>query len=299
MRLLRRRLRGGVALAIAAFAAGCSGAAPVVADVDAAIAVASLAFERDGARVREISIRELAASCGALRIEVQDPYYGRAKEFWACPLQRVLDLGFAPEKWPRGDANYFLRALDGYTRSASGEQLAQAGAFLAFADAGRGGDAQASDPRWEPIDRRQLDPGPSYLVWQRPDADPQRFPWPYQLARIEQAPFESRHPHTAPAGLPADAPAWQGFAIFRRDCAACHAVNGEGGRVGPELNLPLSIVEYRPEAQIRAFVRNPQSFRYTSMPPHPQLTEADLDALLAYFHAMAARKFDPGAPRDD
>ncbi len=286
----------GIGLAVSALAAA---AAAVEAPADPAPAAPALRFERNGALVREIGIAVLAASCGASRVEVQDPYYGRAKQFWACPFARVLDLGFGAGGWPRGDANYFLHALDGYTRSASGQQLAQPGAFLAYADAGRGGDAGGRDPRWEPIDRRQLDPAPAYLVWTLADADPHRLPWPYQLARIEQAPFEARNPHTAPSGLPASSAAWRGFAIFRGECVACHAVNGEGGRVGPDLNVPRSIVEYRPEAQIRDFVRDPQSFRYTSMPPHPHLSDADLDALLAYFHAMSLRKVDPGARPHD
>jgi cytochrome c1 len=57
--------------------------------------------------------------------------------------------------------------------------------------------------------------------------------------------------------------------------------------------VPQSIVEYRPEAQLRAFVRDPRSFRYTQMPANPQLSEADLDALLAYFRHMSAYKLDP------
>ena len=93
---------------------------------------------------------------------------------------------------------------------------------------------------------------------------------------------------------PADSPARQGFSIFQRECVSCHAINGEGGKVGPELNVPRSIVEYRPVEQIRAYVKNPQSFRYTTMPPHPHLTDADLDALVAYFRAMSALKHDPG-----
>ena len=42
-----------------------------------------------------------------------------------------------------------------------------------------------------------------------------------------------------------------------------------------------------------AFVRDPQSFRYTSMPANPHLSDADLDALVAYFRAMSQRKRDP------
>ena len=42
-------------------------------------------------------------------------------------------------------------------------------------------------------------------------------------------------------------------------------------------------------------VRDPQSFRYTSMPANPHLTDADLEALVAYFRAMSERKRDPRA----
>ena len=65
--------------------------------------------------------------------------------------------------------------------------------------------------------------------------------------------------------------------------------------MGPELNVPQSIVEYRPEAQIRAYIRNPQTFRYGNMPPHPALSERDLDEIVAYLGAMRGRKFDPDA----
>ena len=126
--------------------------------------------------------------------------------------------------------------------------------------------------------------------------DIHRYPWPYQLAEIEVAPFASEYPHTLPRGAAREDAAWRGFAIFRSQCVMCHAINGEGGRIGPELNVPRSIVEYRPTAQIRAYIRDPGSFRHTSMPSHRHLSDADLDALIAYFEAMRSRKHDPGNP---
>ena len=63
--------------------------------------------------------------------------------------------------------------------------------------------------------------------------------------------------------------------------------------MGPDLNVPRSIVQYRPIPEIRAYIRNPEATRYTSMPAHPGLSDDDLDALIAYFSAMSQRKQDP------
>jgi len=274
---LVRLLSAGVVLG-----AGAWLAAPARADDTA------LRFERDGALVRSLSRDEITARCGVTRVQVADPYYARAKTYLACPLACVIEQGFGKPVSAYQGENFFLRARDGYVKPASGERLAEPGGWLAFADAEQPGTG------WEPIDRRQVDPGPYYLVWSGPDqADPHRHPWPYQLVAIEIAPFEARYPHTIPTGVPAGSPAWTGFAVFRAECVACHAINGEGGTIGPELNLPLSIVEYRPAAQIKSFVRDPAQFRYSSMPANPHLTEGQLDGLVAYFTAMQDRKHDP------
>ena len=53
--------------------------------------------------------------------------------------------------------------------------------------------------------------------------------------------------------------------------------------------IPLLIVAalvfvtwYRPAAQIRAYIKDPRTFRYGNMPAQPQLREQDLDALHAF-----------------
>jgi mono/diheme cytochrome c family protein len=252
----------------------------------------TLSFLREGAVVKTLDRAALERACHVATVTIDDPYYGRAKHFRACPLAEVLTIGFGSlDEAAAADSDVFFRARDGYVKPASMAHVREAGGYLAFADADR---MHGDDAGWEPIDRKQVDPGPYYVVWENPAVhDPNRYPWPYQLVAIELASFAQRYPHTAPAGLAADAPAWKGFTIFRTECIACHAINGEGGTIGPELNVPQSVVEYRPAEQLKAYIRKPETFRYTSMPPHEHLSAADLDALIAYFRAMRDRKHDP------
>jgi len=253
-----------------------------------------LTFVDARGQARTLDLPTLREGCGEARIEVADPYQKRRVQYEALSLRCALDLGFEATGGAEGlrGEGILLRALDGYTRPVSGRDLLEPGAFLAFGETDR---MQAeTGSRFSPVDRRGLDPGPFYMVWVgESQNDPHEHPWPYQLARIEVAPFERTFPRTVPRGLDEADPGWAGYRLFQRACASCHSINTEGGKVGPDLNVPRSIVEYRSISDIRAYIRNPESFRYTTMPAHPHLSEQDLDALIAYLVAMSERKDDP------
>jgi mono/diheme cytochrome c family protein len=246
-----------------------------------------IAFVRDGKTVRTLPRAELEAALAPEQWTAFDPYYNKPKTYRAVALAALVARGFGEPAAALAKNDYVMRARDGYAVPLTGARVFEKGGYVALAD--------VEVPAWEPIGQQRANPGPFYLVWREPAQQSlDTYPRPWQLASIEIAPFEATYPHTVPL-TPADAPATRGFRIFRESCIACHAVNREGGRVGPDLNVPRSIVEYRPEPQIRAYIRDPRAFRYSNMPAHPNFSEADLDGLVAYFHAMKDRKHDPEA----
>jgi mono/diheme cytochrome c family protein len=245
---------------------------------------ATLTFVRDGKTVATLSRADLAASISPETVETYDPYYAKRKRFRALPLARVLARGFGGTAGLDKD-QFVLRARDGYAVPMRGPLVMEDGAYVAFED--------LDVPGWEPVGPRHVSPGPFYLIWKKPSqADVEAYPRPWQLETIEIARFDAIYPHTSP-GAAARPLAQRGYALFRDRCIKCHAINREGGRVGPDLNVPQNITEYRPEAQIRAYIKDPTTFRYGNMPAHPDLGDPDLDALLAYLHAMKDRKYDP------
>jgi len=241
----------------------------------------SLDFFQEGTLLRSVQPQSLPS---LRRIVTFDPYYGKNKAFRAVPLRDLLVQGFAGRALQ--SEQLVLRCRDGYTVPTTGQRLLEEGAFVAV--------GEADSAVWESIGPQHVDPRPFYLFWTGShQQNIEHYPRPWQLTGVELARFETLFPHVIPSGVAADSPTQRGLNLFREQCIRCHAINREGGRIGPDLNVPQSIVEYRPVQQIRDYIVNPQRFRYSSMPPHPHLTAADLDALVAYFVVMKDHKYDP------
>jgi mono/diheme cytochrome c family protein len=256
----------------------------------ASAATTTLRFLRDGDVVKELDLETLKQKCEVAAVVIEDPYYKKKKSFLAFPLRDVLALGFGKPAKEIAKEQLLFEALDGYVKPASGARAVEEGGYLAFGDADR---SKAGEVAWEPIDRRGLDPGPYYVVWAKDgQTDAAGYPWPFELIAIEIVHFETKYPHTLPRSAPAGSAPWKGFATFRDQCIACHSVNGEGGKIGPDLNVPQSIVEYRPIEQVKAYIRDPETFRYSTMPAHRSMTDAELDELISYFSTMKTLKYD-------
>ncbi len=245
-----------------------------------------LRFEGDDAEPRALSVAQLAGHAPLEVFTAPDPYYKAPKTWRAMPMAPLLRAAFPKQAEQLASLDFILSASDGYAVPITGARLMEPGAYVAVEDVEVAG--------WAPIGPGQVNPGPFYVVWREPhQQDKEVYPRPWQLASIAIARFEQTHAHTLPTGLPKGDMAWEGFELFKAQCVRCHAMNREGGRVGPELNVPQSITEYRPEAQIRAYIKNPLTFRYGNMPAFEHLSEAQLDQLMAYLRVMRERKHDP------
>lgn len=245
----------------------------------------SLTFKRKGAVLKKASVAQMAELSPMVSWSAYDPYYKKTKRWRTIPLEPVLRA-----MYPEPDAaaqEFLLRAADGYQVHMAGTQLFSKDVYLAVED--------LEVPGWEPIGPQKVNPGPLYMVWRGPDQqDQEAYARPWQLAQIEQVSFADAFPKVVPTGKLGDPVVRKGYETFKAQCVRCHAINRQGGRVGPELNVPQNITEYRPQAQIKAYIKNPKTFRYGNMPAFEHFDEPTLDALVAYLKVKATQKdWDP------
>lgn len=238
-----------------------------------------LKFEISGGFIKEYNLDEFRDELNPHRVELFDPNYGKKKRYEAFALRDVLRMGFG-DRWESPEyTDVAFGAEDGYTAIAKTSKLHQSGGYIAYKD--------LDTDNWEPVGIAGDNPGPFYLVWTGADQTTQNeYPWPWQLSSIDLIKFQNQYPKVVPEGAALESSAYIGFQIFEARCIRCHSINQQGGKVGPDLNAPRSIISYRSENIIREFIKEPSAYRYTHMPDHPDLTEKDLDNLISYFYYM-------------
>jgi mono/diheme cytochrome c family protein len=220
---------------------------------------------------------------------VDDVSYKRNMTYRAVPLAALL---------PGLQAKNHLQAvaLDGFAAELSAAPLLEthgARAWLAVED--------PTQP-WPALAEGKPSAGPFYLVWTNPQAghiSPEQ--WPFQIAGIKQLQtVAERFPALLPdPKLSADDPVNQGFALFQKNCMACHRLNGAGdAQVGPDLNIPYNPTEYFSGDFLKRYIRDPQSLRRWPQAKMPAfaagvLPDSELTLLVGYLKHMAGRKQQP------
>lgn len=250
------------------------------------------------AGTRQFTLQQLRGALPVDTVSVRhDPSYeGRPKRYAGFALDRVLALAGLQ---PSPDEVLYFQASDGF-RAILAEPVSVPGVrgVIAFADL----DARSG---WEPVGHAGKSPAPFYLVWAASDSiaaastDPALGrPWPYQLVRIEAVDPRTKYARIFPVGVPQSDPVYRGYRAFviqtrvGDQCIACHSLNLQGGTVGPELNVPRNVTEYRDDATLRAFIRDPRSFRARSPMPAFDLTDQEISDILAYLRWLRDRKVE-------
>ncbi len=253
------------------------------------VAAAQLTVELDHAS-KTWQTAELLKHPDAQTVQiVDDVSYKRAMTYRAVPLAVLL-----PDLDPQSHLQAV--ALDGFAAELAAAPLLEkrgARAWLAVED--------PADP-WPALAPGKPSAGPFYLVWTDPQTghiSPEQ--WPFQVAVIKQLKgVAERFPALLPdPKLAADDPINQGFALFQKNCLACHRLNGAGdAQVGPDLNIPYNPTEYFGGDFLKRYIRDPQSLRHWPQAKMPGfaanvLPDSELELLVGYLKHMSGRKQQP------
>jgi mono/diheme cytochrome c family protein len=259
-----------------------------------------LRFARHGAPVATETLASLREQIPTSRVRVHEPYETSEVGFEALPFAAVLDAIYSPS-W-REEEELLFTCTDGYQPTVPVQRVLQHKAWLAF---DRVGEADFSILKFESGQRKRIELGPFYLIWENLDNSQVLhegdYGWPYQLVGVDLIRTADRFRRMLP---PAGAPeaVRDGFAAFRVHCSRCHTINGEGGRIGPELNVPVSAVELRGAAWLSRWLDDPSQIVPESRMPrlNPALPDRErtLSAILAYLEAMSRAK-PASAPTDE
>jgi mono/diheme cytochrome c family protein len=249
-----------------------------------------------GSIERTIGNAQMLRELHPASVEIDDPVYGKRKRYagyWLMDVFRLAGVQIEP-----GDV-WTFQALDGYeARISAADALAsKVRPFLAIRDL----DASSG---WERLRQGKawISPGPFYLVWQEAaggsatglNKSP-KLPWPYQLVSVRFRNRDEAQRKLFPGDSSTGASVARGFTVFQQDCLACHSLNLEGGTLGPELNVPRNIMQYRERSYLREFIGNPSSFRARSKMPafKDSIPANSMDDLFSYLEWIGGHQIQP------
>ena len=245
---------------------------------DTAAAAASPA---DSLTLDFVAMKERGLLQPAATVRVSnDPVFHKAKTFRAVDLRVLMQKYLPLNRLDTAHTQVVFECEDGYSPSMPLRDLLARQSYLAVADV----DAPARQDWINAVkEGREMKVAPFYVVYTDVPADDYRYKWPYNLVRLRLVPASDE----TKVLLPKDGLMVKGYDLFRTHCLTCHALNGVGGQMGPELNYPVNVTEYwRPE-HLRAFVRNPSAYRQNcKMPALSYLTDAQIDEILKYVGYM-------------
>jgi mono/diheme cytochrome c family protein len=250
-------------------------------------------FEKEGEVINAFSISDLRSLAPEQSLKVFETHERQNRVYRVVPVRAVFEKVFGKD-WEKAQEIVFT-SLDGFQPSIPVKKFLEHGAYFAFAS-----EDDAPFTLTNKLQNKEIVPlGPVYLVWDNIGSkellEAGAMDMPYQIKSIDLK-IETTFPNMIPPTGSLEQ-VQRGFEHFRRYCAACHTINGDGGGKAPELNYPVSVAEYIKPDHLKRWILEPQGIRYNT--PMPALgeeisnREKVADEIIAYLKAMSEAKRKP------
>ncbi|WP_281635353.1 c-type cytochrome [Flavobacterium marginilacus] len=215
---------------------------------------------------------------------INDPVYHKTKKYQAVNAVNIVKNEVDLSKIDIKNTIIIFECIDGYKPEMPLELFWKAKPYLAFKDV----DAPKGS-NWERVIKNgnEMNADPFYLVYTSAEAlKNQEYKWPYNVVKFQLVPKNINNA----LGPKNDEMARKGFVLYQKYCITCHAINGIGGEMGPELNYPKNVTEYWKENELVDYIVNPASFRHKVKMPTLGITKQQSEEIVDYLKYMSERK---------
>ncbi len=213
-----------------------------------------------------------------------DPVYHKEKKYKAVSASVLIKNEIDLTKIDPKNTKIVFECIDGYKPEMPLELFLNANPYLAFEDI----DATKGS-NWEAIIKNgnEMNAAPFYIVYTSVSEKDTRFKWPYNLVKIYLEPLNKSTLELYPLK---NRKLETGYTLFKTQCLTCHAINGIGGTMGPELNYPKSVTEYWKENELVDYIVNPASFRNKVKMPTLGISKQQSQEIVDYLKYMSENK---------
>lgn len=215
---------------------------------------------------------------------INDPVYHKAKKYKAVSASLLIRNQIDLTKIDPKNTKIVFECIDGYKPEMPLELFLNVNPYLAFKDV-----EAPEGSNWEKIikNENEMSAAPFYIVYTSVPEKDSLYKWPYNLVRIYLAPLNESTIQLYPLK---NRKLESGYTLFKNQCITCHALNGIGGTMGPELNYPKSVTEYWKEKELVDYIVNPASFRNKTKMPTLGITKVQSQEIVAYLKYMSENK---------
>lgn len=230
----------------------------------------------------ELQIQNKLGKVSLITVE-QDPVYHKTKKFQGVNAVDLIKNEINLRDIDIKNTKIVFECQDGYRPEMPLELFLQANPYLVFKD-----QEATKGSNWETIYKngQQMTADPFYLVYPRISPIDPNYKWPYNLIKIH---LQAQKP--SPELFPTSHKELElGYNLFQKHCTVCHALNGKGGSMGPELNFPKNVTQYWKEKELVEFIVNPAAFRNNVKMPKLGLSQEESQQIVDYLKYMSGHK---------